>query len=307
MIKKVKKKYIILLLLLIVPLLAYITITFAKYVTEKFYSYYTNSKHFYFTSNILKEDNPLYQINNWSGIGQFTINFDLSSSKNEYVHTEYDITYEAQVICPSDVTCVLDKTSGTIYSSSHSDSLKITVNPTRLYTENEKLDIQIIANSTSPYVKQLTAKYEYVVGKTGVTYEIEDEPNRTYLLLKLTNAINYCIVKEAFDGHAVGDAIDVDNFMNLSETNQNKCVSQYASISFDPNTIMLDTTSEVLKKSTYTTTSLNNIQYINHLDFTLNPLSSVAIKFYKKNYAYNYTYPLVNSWSVVYVYFTDPS
>ncbi len=305
--KKLEKKYIIFLCVLLVPILTYFSYTFAKYVTEKFYSYYTNSKHFYFTSNILKEDNPLYQINNWVGIGQFTINFDLLSSKNEYVHTDYDITYETFVNCPSDVTCELDKTTGTIYSSSHKDTIKVTVNPTRLYTEGEKITVQIRAKSTSPYVKELTAKYEYVVGKTGVTYEIEDEANRTYLLLKITNAINYCIVKEAFDGHAVGDVIEVNDFMELSETNQDKCVSQYASISFDPNTIVLDTTSEVLKKATYTTNSLNNIQYINHLDFSLNPLSSVAIKFYKKNYSYNYTYPIVNSWSVVYVAFSDPS
>ena len=288
MIKRLNKKYIILLLLLVVPLLTYITITFAKYVTEKFYSYYTNSKHFYFTSNILKEDNPLYQINNWVGIGQFTINFDLLSSKNEYVHTEYDIAYQAQVICPSDVTCIIDKPTGTIYTSSHSDTLKVTVNPKRLYTEGEKLDIQIIASSTSPY-------------------EIEDHANQTYLLLKLTNAINYCIVTEAFDTYSVNDAIDVNNFMNLSETNKNKCVSQYASISFDPNNIVLDTTSEVLKTSTYTTTNINNVAYINHLDFTLNPLSSVAIKFYKKNYANNYTYPITNPTSIINVNFTDPN
>ena len=304
--KKIQKKYIIMLLILIIPLLTYFSYTFAKYITEKFYSYYTNSKHFYFTSNILKEDNPLYQINNWVGIGQFTINFDLLSSKNEYVYTDYDIAYEASVICPSDVICDLDKPTGTIYSSTHSDTLQVTVNPTRLYNEGEKLTIQLRAKSTAPYVKELTAKYEYIVGKTGVTYEIEDETNRTYLLLKITNAINYCKVQEAFGTYNVGDAIDVTNFMALSKDDQKKCVSQYASIYFDPNTIVLDTTSEILKNATSTTGYYNNVNYINHLDFTLNPLSSVAIKFYKNNYAANYTYPIVNSWSVISVNFRDP-
>ena len=305
--KKINKKVIIILVIIIIPLLTTFSITFAKYITEKFYSYYTNSKHFYFTSNILKEDNPLYQINNWGGIGQFTISFDLSSSKNEYVNTEYDITYQAEIYCPNDVICELDKTSGTIYTSTHKDTIKVTVNPTRLYTEGEKLTIQLRAKSTSPYVKELTARYEYVVGKTGVTYEIEDEPNQTYMLLKITNAINYCKVTQAFDDYQVNDAIDVDKFMTLSEDKQRKCISQNASISFDPYTIVLDTTSEILKKSTYTTTSVNNIQYINHLDFTLNPLSSVAIKFYKKYTANNYTYPSINSYSIVNVSFTDPS
>ena len=43
--KKIQKKYIIMLLILIIPLLTYFSYTFAKYITEKFYSYYTNSKH----------------------------------------------------------------------------------------------------------------------------------------------------------------------------------------------------------------------------------------------------------------------
>lgn len=300
------RKYLILLIILVLPLFLYGTYTFAKYVTEKFFSYYTNSKHFYFTSNILKEDNPLYQINNWVGIGQFTINFDLLSSKNEYVYTDYDITYEASVTCPSDVICDLDKPTGTIHATTHSDTLQITVAPQRLYTEGQKITIQIMAKTTSPYVKELYAKYEYVVGKTGVTYEIEDNANSPYLLLKITNAINYCTVIESFGEHNVRDAIDVDHYMQLSQTDKAKCVSQYANFGFDPNMLLLDTTSEVIKKSTYGTSNVGGRNYVNYMRFPLDPLSSVAIKFYKNNPSENYTYPGVYSWSVIWVNFQEP-
>ncbi|MBE6159348.1 MAG: hypothetical protein E7159_05955 [Firmicutes bacterium] len=300
------RKYLIVLIILVTPLFLYGTYTFAKYVTEKFFSYYTNSKNFYFTSNILKEDNPLYQINNWVGIGQFTINFDLLSSKNEYVHTDYDITYEASVTCPSDVICDLDKPTGTIHATTHSDTLQITVAPQRLYTEGQKITIQIRAKTTSPYVKELYAKYEYVVGKTGVTYEIEDNANSPYLLLKITNAINYCTVIQAFGEHNLRDAIDVDNYMQLSQTDKAKCVSQYANFGFDPNMLLLDTTSEVIKKATYGTSNVNGRNYVNYMRFPLDPLSSVAIKFYKNNPSENYTYPGVYSWSVIWINFQEP-
>lgn len=303
--KKIKKKYLIIIILS--PLFIFATYTFAKYITERFFSYYSYSKDFYFSSNILKEDNPLYQINNWLGIGQFTINFDLLSKKNEYVYTDYDVAYEASVTCPSDVTCQLDRTSGVIYSSSHSDTLQITVVPTRLYTEGERVTIQINARSTSPYVKELSARYEYVVGKTGVTYEIEDSVNSPYLLLKITNAINYCKVIDSFDDYNVGDPIDVDHYMQLSSDKKQKCVSQYANLSFDPWNVYLDTTSEILKKSTNTTMNYNGKNYVNSLRFALEPQSSVAIKFYKIYPWNNYTYPNQSSYSVINTQFQDPS
>ena len=105
--------------------------TFAKFISLKFHNYYWDSKHFYCTSNRLTDYNALYRINNWSGVGSFTISFDLLSQKNSYVYADYDIPYTASVGCPNDVICQIDKPTGTIYSSAsnHADTLTITVNP----------------------------------------------------------------------------------------------------------------------------------------------------------------------------------
>ena len=296
--KKIKKRRILIIGLLIV-LLGAESITFAKHVVEQISNYFVGSKDFYFSSNILKEDNPRYEINNWSGVGEFLISFDLTSKKNTYIKADYDITYEASVRCPNDVLCSIDKTSGTIYSSTNTDTLTVSVSPTRLYTEGEKIRIEIQAESKSPYVKKISAVYEYIVGKLGTTYEINDAANRTYLLLNVTNAINYCTVVTAFGNYAVGAEIDSSIYRQLSATDKAKCVGKEITLNFNPNTIILDTTSNIVNTATVGNTTIGGVSYVSSLNFYIEPLSTMAIKFYKLNVANDYTYPITNQNSIV--------
>ena len=291
-------------ILLFIPVIAFVifgSFTLAKYVIQEFHGYYLNAKHFYFTSNRLKKNTATYLVNNWSGVGSFNISFDLLSLKNSYVYTDYDIPYTVSFICPSDVTCSLDKSEGIIYSASstHSDTVTLSVNPTRSYSENERLEIYIEASSTSPYVETISANFKYVVGKQGITYEIEDEANRAYMVFKITNAINYCTVIEAFSDYTVGSYIESNVYRTLSNEDKDKCVGQSITINFDPNAIILDTTSNIVNKSTYGTTSIRGTDYINRLDFYVEPSSTLAIKFYKINTVPNYTYPIENDNSIV--------
>lgn len=307
--KKEKIPFKIIILIIAIVLVSYAGFTLARYVIEELHGYYLNSKHFYFTSNRLKENNPLYQVNNWSGVGSFNISFDLLSEKNSLVYANYDIPYTVTYTCPNDVICSVDKPTGTIYrtSSTHSDTITLSVNPQRAYSENEHLTVHIVASSTSPYVKTITADFEYVVGKQGVTYEIEDVANRTYMILKITNAINFCTVTQAFGNYAVGDSISNDVYRRLAAIDKPKCVSKVIGLSFSPSNILLDTTSNIIDNSTYTNQTINGVDYINSLTFNIEPLSTVAIKFYKKNTALNYTYPFENATSIVTVTVSDPS
>lgn len=294
--KKINKNFIIGILIVI---FSFTIFTFARYVIEEYHSYYMNTRNFYFTSNRLKRDNPVYLVNNWSGVGNFNISFDLLSEKNSLVHSEYDIPYEVSFICPSDVICNLDKSSGVIYASSHSDTVTLNVNPTRSYSENERLSIVIEARSVEPYKEEIKATFEYVVGKQGITYEIEDEANRPYLLFKVTNAITYCTVQEAFDSYNINDRIDINDYKNLSDLNKSKCVGEDIGISFDPNILRIDTTDNLINDSTYTTTDISNTLYINSLNFNVEPVSTVSIKFYKINPSINYTFPVENTTSII--------
>lgn len=305
-IKKIKFKKIFILFIPLVILLCVESFTFAKYVIEKVSNYFVSSKNFYFTSNILKANKPHYEVNNWSGIGEFTISFDLSSKKNNYIATDYDITYNANVVCPSDVICNIDKSSGTIYSASHTDTVTVTVSPTRLYTEGEKIIIELNAESQSPYKKKISAVFEYIVGKLGVTYEVEDEVNRTYLLLKVTNAINYCTVTEAFGTHQVGDVLDSSDYMHLSDTNKQKCISQNVKVEFDPNVIYLDTVNQILNRATYSSIQIGGTSYINKLEYSIGPLSTIDVKFYKKNSAVKYTYQAMENSNTMSVEISSP-
>lgn len=306
--KKVQKFSIKKIIIMIVLLLAFTlgSSTLAKYVIQEFHSYYLSAKHFYFTSNRLKRNNPTYLVNNWSGVGSFNISFDLSSEKNSYVYTESDISYEVSFTCPNDVTCSLDKTSGVIYNAStgHSDTVTLSVVPTRNYNENERLNIVIEARSTSPYEETIKATFAYVVGKQGITYEIDDENNRTYMLLKITNAINYCKVIEAFDGYQVNDLIESSIYRSLSAQNKAKCVGEEITLNFDPHKVILDTTSDIVNYATYSSVSIDGTDYINQLTFNIEPVSTMAIKFYKIDTTKNYTYPFNNNSSIVGVVFS---
>ncbi len=300
--KNIVKKYRIPILLVLALSISYGVYTFSKYIIEEFHSYYSNSKHFYFTSNILTKNNDLYQVNNWLGMGSFTISYDLFSKQNDLVFTDYDIPYETSFVCPSDVICSIDKPTGTIYEASHSDTVTLSVSPTRVYEEGETMVIELRAKSTSPYVSELKARFEYIVGKQGVTYEIEDSANQAYMLLKVTNAISYCTVTEAFSTYQVGDIIERSVFNTLTAEQKKKCLSQKISLNFDPHLLLLDTTGSIMNEANYQITTVDNYEYINHLEFYIDPMSTTAIKFYKQIPANNYTYPITNSSSIVSVY-----
>ena len=285
--KNIVKKYRIPILLVLALSISYGVYTFSKYIIEEFHSYYSNSKHFYFTSNILTKNNDLYQVNNWLGMGSFTISYDLFSKQNDLVFTDYDIPYETSFVCPSDVICSIDKPTGTIYEASHSDTVTLSVSPTRVYEEGETM---------------VKARFEYIVGKQGVTYEIEDSANQAYMLLKVTNAISYCTVTEAFSTYQVGDIIERSVFNTLTAGQKKKCLSQKISLNFDPHLLLLDTTGSIMNEANYQITTVDNYEYINHLEFYIDPMSTTAIKFYKQIPANNYTYPITNSSSIVSVY-----
>lgn len=300
--KRVKFKYKkIIILVMAILFLIFVGPILAKFITDTYHSYYLSAKNFYFTSNRLKKNNPTYLVNNWSGVGSFNIDVGLSSMKNSLVYSNYDIPYTVTYTCPTGVTCSFNKNSGTIYGNdpNHADSVILSVNPGRTYTENETLSIYIEASSTSPYVETIGAYFQYVVGKQGVTYQIEDEANRPYMILKLTSAISFCKVTTAFLTYNVNDTIDSSTYMGLSPENKLKCASKKIDLSFNPSTILLDTTSNIVNQATYDTQTINGVAYINALHFGIGPVSTMAIKFYKVTPSNDYTYPYENNSSIV--------
>lgn len=295
-------------ILILVSLLALtpVILTFARFIKDTFYNFYLGSKEFYFTSNRLKEKEATYQVNNWSGVGAFEITFDLLSSLNNKLYTNYDIDYKIEFTCSEDATCTIDNKTGTIYNTTHSASININVVPKRVFKEGEELIIKVVATSTSPYVKSLAAKFIYTSGKKGVTYSITDSNSNPYLDLGITNANTYCTVIEAFNSYKKGDYIDINNYLELDSNLKDKCIGKYIKVSFDPSIILVDTTSFLLDNSKLDYITIEDVSYIKEITFPIEAVSSRELKFYKIDPSKNYTYPNDTNTSIINVEIIDP-
>lgn len=290
------KPLIFLILLLIVIPLGY---TLTRFIMDKFSSHYIESKNFYFNSNRLKKNNPLYKINNWSGVGNFTVEVAVNSHKNNLLSSDFDVTYTVSYTCPADVICSIDKSEGVIYKASHTDTFTLTITPNKAFNDGESITIHIEATSTAPYVETISADFQIEVGKRGISYSIDDEVNRPYLLVSVTNALTYYTVKEAFGSYQIGDQIDSYVYKALPDNEKAKCNSALITLEFDPDDIILDITSSILNKSITEEQTINGIPYVKKITFPMDAMSSIEVRFYKVDYTKNYTYPFDNIESIV--------
>ena len=69
--------------------------------------------------------------------------------------------------------------------------------------------MKVVATSTSPYRKKLVGSFKLVVGYYGLSYEISDKVGSPYLEAKVTNTLDYYVVREAFSNYKVNTHIDI--------------------------------------------------------------------------------------------------
>ena len=67
---------------------------FGRYIYYQAREAYFTSKAFYFTSDLLTLDNATYQYENWGGVDNYEINFDLYSYANTLLRLDYDLEYQ---------------------------------------------------------------------------------------------------------------------------------------------------------------------------------------------------------------------
>ena len=270
--------------------------SFGLYAFREVRNFYFATKKFYFKSDKLTEEGAVYKIENWAGVGSYPVTINMNSYENNNLYSEEDIDYDISYNCSTNVTCssVDNKTNGTILASNNSDSFTIVISvPTNTkFNTGDKVSLEVTANSTSPYRKKLSATFTLVVGQYGLSYSIEDKVNSPYLDVRITNTLDYYVVKEAFDGYEVGSKIDVTDYLNLDSENKNKCASAIITLKFDPNKVLLDMTNKnYLSAIDTNTVKINNYDYINELSFKIDALSSEMVKFYKVDTSLDYTYP----------------
>lgn len=296
---KYKKKQLLIIIVILIALIS-LVVVFGRYITNSTNNYFLRSKEFYFESDKLSESGTLLQVDNWSGVDDYTITINMNSRKNNIEAATYDISYDINYSCSDNAICNLSKTEGIIYASSNTDYFNLTITPNTQLRTGDRVVVDIEVNSTSEYKKTLKGQFILVVGQENISYQITDEARSPYLELSITNTLSYYTVRESFENYKVGDRIDGDTYLALSDANKNKCYSGEVRIEFDPKEVLLDMTSESYNTAKNVGTTVVNAQtYINSFTINIDAISSVDIRFYKVDVTKDYTYPNNNNDSII--------
>ena len=288
---KYKRNQIIIVTLIALSLLSFIII-FGRYLTSNVSNFFVRSKEFYFFSDKLSEDTSVYQVDNWSGVDDYTITINMNSRLNNIESATYDIGYDISYTCSDNAICQLSKTQGIIKADTNSDFFNLTITPNTQLKDGDKVVVDVVVHSTAPYKKTLKGKFTFVVGKEKLTYQITDKSQDPYMLLSITNTLTYYTIKEEFDSFHVGDRIDIDTYLSLSEDKKAKCYSAEVKIEFDPKEVLFDVTNSAYSDATnITTTNIDGKTYINGFTIKIDAISSREIRFYKVDANKDYTYP----------------
>lgn len=292
-------KYIIIIVVLMVFSISIVSI-FGRYVLNKLKYSFTNSKEFFFYSDKLNYDNPRYQIDNWSGVDDYTITINMNSFENNLLSATYDLDYEISYICSNNIICTLSKDSGTIYADTNTDFFNVTITPNTTLSTGDTVEVEIIAKTNNPYEAILKGTFSLVVGQEQLTYEIEDSLGSPYLEVNITNTLSYYTIETAFDDYSQGDKITLETYLALSDEKKNNCYSVIITLKFDPTIIQLDMTNKNYLNALATgIEQVNNHTYIDELTFKMDAISSATVRFYKTDEDQNYTYPIINNTPIV--------
>ena len=289
-VRKISKSQKIILIIFACILCLPIAFTLGRFVYQKAVDLYFTSKNFFFESDKLTVDNASYLLDYWNGVDPYDVVINLNSFKNNKLKSNSDIIYEINYTCSSEIICNTTKDKGTIYSDTNTDSLTITMTPNSTFKDGDSVVLKVEAKSLSPYEKTLSAEFELVVGKYGLSHEIVDNENDIYLEFKVTNTLDYYTVRDAFDDYSVGDRISSDDYASLSTLNKDKCASAIVTLKFNPNVIYTDNNNTTFLNSyNVKTEKINNYDYINGFTFKMDSTSSTVVKFYKKDITKNFT------------------
>lgn len=322
----------ILIIIQLIRVIVPATTTFSRYVYAIVRSYYLSAKNFYFNSDKLRsEELAKFEINNWSGKQEYEIAISLNSRKNnlEFANTDIDYTvycnytiYKAngnqhpnqnlinlefpprkpdtikQVTKDNDV---YQSFSGTVRTSAQNrDNFRIRLDPVLGIQDDDfqtgdYIIVNIIAEATAPYKKELRGQFKIIVGELGMNYVIEDKPYQPYCEVRVTNTLDSYRVHQAFGTHSVGDVLSIEDYLGLPDTDKVNCHSLKVNMNFDPNFVVMDTTSGVYiqaaKEGKITNVKKGSYDYVNSIEFNMDAEESKVVKFYKIDPSKDYSYP----------------
>lgn len=299
-IRKHKKISTIILIVLTISLT--IMVAYGRYIKNIINNFILETKSFYFNSSVLKINGKNFSVTNWDGVNTYPLTIDLNNRKNDDRYTTADIVYDIFVDCPNTVTCTLSKTNGILHPEDTTDTYQVFVSPNQNFYEGDEVVVTTSVQSSSPYQKTMSATYTIGVEKSDFSYDIVDSVGSKYLTINFLNAISYYQVSEAFEGHPANSQVGLDEYNELSPTDQAKCFSAIVTVTYDPHILLVDMTNDLFLKrlsTNYEEQTINGFQYVSKFSFKVNASSSNSIIFYKDNIGQNYTYPIVNDTSII--------
>lgn len=252
---KERKKIIIglVVLVLIIPLGI-----LAKYLYSSLYEHYLTTKDFYFYSDYLDTSTPIYKLDNWSGMDNYNISFNLLNYQNELKYTANDIKYDISYECSNNVTCSTDivDNKGTILGGSKNyNNINLIITPKERLNAADEVTILVKASTNNIFKKELSAKY--VISISDIDYNIVDGVGSMYATLNLANNSNH---------------------------------EKEVTLTFDNSVVNIDTSNKlVLKGSSY-----NKDEYLKSVTIKLGALTDNSINFYKNDVEQDYSYPSSN-------------
>lgn len=260
-------------------------ITYAKYVSDAAFNYYLGSKGFYFESDDLASTQSKVTDTSWDGE---KVTFNIKNSSNKYIASETDITYEITCTIEEENTtkkCLLNGTEKSTITAKLSASLgclnetddgvdtsSFTEDKCSKYTwtylptssehyfeivdteENEinNATVVITAKSTSPYEKEISAKYILT----------KDSSDIGSLSLKYESKTNY------------------ENVIITNSYNEDKCLK----LTWNPENLIIDEDS-----NDYISYKTNDASYINEIIFKVSKKNSINYSFYKTDTTKTYS------------------
>lgn len=301
--KKIKKKWILVVCVLLMFFLS-AGFSFGRYAYREIKDYYFATKKFYFNSDKLTRDGKVYKIENWSGVGSYSIKINVNSYENNNLYSEEDVYYDISYSCSDSVTCSImnNKSEGVVSADSNNDDFTIVLSvPTGdTFDTGDSVSVSVSVTSSFPYKKTLSADFVLVVGQYGLAYEIDDSSGSPIFNVRVTNTLDYYVIRDDFLNYEVGGQLDIDTYLGLEDVYKDKCASSIVTLSFDPRVVLLDMTSDIfLNNVGYEVTSISGYDYVKSVSFKIDALTSESIKFYKNDATKDYTYPIDNVSSIV--------
>lgn len=242
---------------------------FGRYIYNSARDAYLSARQFYFSSDILTATGTGYQYDNWGGVDEYAIEFDLYSYNNKLSKLDYDLDYTVtcESLSTNKISCSIGtvdggtSAEGTIYAAQNNTSrVTVWVKPIGEINKGETVKLKVTASTDEPYVKEISCVFSlYIKLEKQNTYSIEDVEGRDYALLKIVN------------GNDTGTPV---------------------TLQFNPNELILDMNDEIYQDyEEVDTTTISGKEYVSKIVFNLPRESAKNIKFYKVDKSKDYTYP----------------